>query len=70
MYVGALKNTHTFIKHHKIFLAEGHYKKKVIIPTINPNILYKADFGIVKRTKTWNNLEVRRNPFILRIILA
>lgn len=39
---------------------------KIIIPKINPNILYKADFGIVKRTKTFNNLGVREESFYFK----
>ena len=66
VYVSALKNTHTFIKHHKISLGEWHNKKKIIIPTINPAILNKADFGIVKRTKMCNNLRVMKESFYFK----
>lgn len=61
--MGALKNIHTFIKHHKIFLGVWHYKKKIIVPTINPDILYKVDLGIAKRTKMGNSLGVREESF-------
>lgn len=71
MYVDALKNTHTFKNYCEILLGERHYKKEVTISTFDSDILYKAHFGIMKRTKTFNSLGGRRESFLfLRIILV
>lgn len=64
-------NIHTFKNYCEILLGERHYKKEIIISTFDPDILYKAHFGITERNKTFNNSGGKEESFLfLRIILV